>query len=146
LKFCEPRTEQQGPVQGPNENHVIGAHDFAQQTTHAWLYVLLQGPNGHYRNLYEQQRYNRNADLATGGWHTIEVVFGPETVPGAGDGLYMAWVDVKPVASYKDVHWLAPGNRRGWPYLMFDPTFGGGPHSPASTIYWDVDDIYVSTK
>lgn len=36
----------------------------------------------------------------------------------------------------------------GWDYLMFDPTYGGdaaADHPPA-TIYWDIDQIYVSVK
>lgn len=146
LKLCEPRTAQHGSGAGPNENHVIGTHDFASQSRHAWLYVLLQGPNGHFRNLYEQPRYARQADLADGAWHTVEVLFGPESRPGAGDGTYAAWVDGYPVARYRDVLWLAPGNKVGWPYLMFDPTFGGGRHNPASPMYWDIDQLYVSTK
>jgi hypothetical protein len=146
LKFCEPRTEQTGSGQGPDENHVIGAHDFATQTTHAFFYVLLQGPNGHFRNLYEQPRYARGANLNDGAWHLLEALFTPESTPGAGNGTYTGWVDGVRVAHYSDVLWLAPGNRVGWRYLMFDPTYGGGRHNPAQTMYWDFDQLYVSTR
>jgi len=146
LKFCEPQTKTHGSGQGPNENHVIGAHDFASQSTHAFLYVLLQGPNGHFRNLYEQARYSAAANLNDGRWHLIEVLFAPESTPGAGNGAYTGWVDGRQIAHYTDVLWLAPGNEPGWPYLLFDPTYGGGRHSPAQSMYWDLDELYVSTR
>jgi hypothetical protein len=146
LKFCEPRTQQTGSGQGSNENHVIGAHDFETQTTHAWFYVLLQGPNGHFGDLFEQPQWSPSANLNDGAWHTIEVVFGPESSPGAGDGSYTGWIDGTQVAHYTSVMWLASGNQVGWPYLMFDPTYGGGTHSPGQSMYWDLDQLYVSTK
>jgi hypothetical protein len=146
MKFCEPRTQQQGSGQGPNENHVIGGHDFLSFTTHSFVYVLLQGPNGHFENLLAQPEYNPTSDVSGGGWHLIEVLFTPESTPGAGDGTYTAWVDGTQIAYYNNVLWLAPGNQVGWPYLMFDPTYGGGTHSPVQNMYWDVDQVYVSTK
>jgi uncharacterized protein YjdB len=146
LKFCEPRTQQTGSGAGPNENHVIGAHDMATESIHAWYYVLLQGPNGHFRDLFEQPSQSPSANLADGKWHVIEALFTPESTPGAGNGGYDGWVDGFQVAHYTDVLWLAPGNQVGWPYLLFDPTYGGGSHSPPTTMYWDLDQLYVSTK
>jgi hypothetical protein len=146
VKLCEPRTQQTGSGSGPNENDVIAAHDFATQSTHAFLFVALQGPNGHFRNLTEQPRYVRSANLSDGRWHLVEVLFAPESVPGAGNGTYTAWVDGIRVAQYTDVLWLASGNQAGWRYLMFDPTYGGGRRSPPSALYWDFDQLYVSTK
>jgi len=146
LKFCEPRTQQTGSGQGANENHVISMHDFERRSTHAWLMVLLQGPNAQARNLLEQPAFNPAADLNDGAWHTMEVLFTPESSPGAGDGSYTGWVDGTQIAHYANVQWLARGNKAGWPYLMFDPTYGGGTHSPGADMYWDVDELYVSTK
>jgi hypothetical protein len=146
LKLCEPRTQQQGSGQGPNENHVIGAHDFETQSVNAFLYVLLQGPNGHFADLFEQPKYSPAANLKGGAWHLIEVLFTPESTPGAGDGTYTGWVDGTQIANYTNVLWLAAGNQVGWPYLMFDPTYGGGTNSPAQSMYWDFDQLYVSTR
>ncbi len=146
LKFCEPRTQQTGSGSGANENDVIAMHDFATRSTHAWLTGLLQGPNGQARDLFEQPTHNPLADLNDGQWHMIEVVFSPESSPGSGNGGYSGWVDGTLVERYTDVMWLAPGNQVGWPYLMFDPTYGGGNNSPPATMYWDFDQVYVSTK
>jgi hypothetical protein len=146
MKFCEPRTMQEGNGQGPNQNHVIGAHDFVSYTTHAFLYVLLQGPNGHFQNLREQPANTPASDVSGGGWHLVEVLFTPESAPGAGDGGYAGWVDGVEISNWKSVLWLAPGNRVGWHYLMFDPTYGGGRKSPAEDMYWDLDQLYVSTR
>jgi hypothetical protein len=146
LKFCEPRTQQEGSGQGPNQNHVIGVHDFQTYSTNAYFYVLLQGPNGHFQNLHEQPDYSAASNLAGGAWHLIEVLFTPESIPGAGDGTYTGWVDGVQVAHWTSVLWLASGNKVGWPFLMFDPTYGGGRHSPPQAMYWDFDQLYVSTR
>jgi hypothetical protein len=146
LKFCEPRTWQQGSVSGGNENHVISMSDFLTNSRHAFLNGFLQGPYGQARNLFEQPLYSSAADLNDGQWHTVEILFAPESSPGSGNGQYTAWVDGTQIARYTNVQFLASGNRSGWPYLMFDPTYGGGNHSPSSTMYWDMDDLYVSTR
>ncbi len=144
VKLCEPRTQQLDGATG--ENEVIGAQDFETNSTHAWLYTLLQGPNGQSRDLFEQPHYTPAAELAGGAWHTIEVLFTPESSPGTGNGTYTAWVDGTQIAHYTNVQFLARGNRVGFPYLMFDPTYGGGSNRPATTMYWDFDQLYVSTK
>jgi hypothetical protein len=146
VKFCEPRTQQQGSGQGPNENDVIAAADWATFSTHAWVFVGLQGPNGHFENLTEQPAQTPAADVSGGSWHLLEVLFTPESTPGAGDGTYTGWVDGVQIANWTSVLWLAAGNQIGWPYLMFDPTYGGGTNSPPVAMYWDVDQLYVSTK
>lgn len=143
VKICEPRTQQFGDGSGATENHNISAHG---PTTKAFLFVGLQGPNGHFGNLTEQPANTSDADLAGGSWHTMEVLFTPESKPGAGNGSYTAWVDGTQIAHYTSVQWLASGNEAGWPFLMFDPTYGGGTNSPSSTMYWDFDQLYVSTK
>lgn len=146
MKFCEPLTQQHGSGQGPNENHVIGANDFLSTSAHSFFYVALQGPNGHFQNLREKPANNPASDLAGGAWHLVEVLFTPESAPGAGDGTYAGWVDGVQVANWTSVLWLAPGNAVGWPHLMFDPTYGGGRNSPAQKMYWDMDELYVSTR
>ena len=146
MKLCEPRTEQSGSVAGPNENHVIGVHTSGPGSPQSWFYVMLQGPNSHFGDLFEQPLYQSRANISDGAWHTVEVLFAPESSPGAGNGGYTGWVDGTQIAHYTNVQWLARGNRAGWPYLMFDPTFGGGTHHPNQNMYWELDDLYVSTR
>ena len=45
-------------------------------------------------------------------------------------------------------HFFQSGEAMGWKFLMFDPTYGGdsGNDHPPTTIYWDLDELYVSTK
>ncbi len=143
VKLCEPRTMQSGSPTGPDENHVISA--FASGApTNGYLGVLLQGPDNHFRDLTEESAGMGN--LSDGNWHTVEVLFSPESSPGAGNGSYQGWVDGKEVANYRNVQWLAAGNRAGWPYLMFDPVYGGTKSAPAHTMYWDVNNIFVATR
>jgi hypothetical protein len=144
-KLCEPRTEQTGSGSGPNENDVIEVVPNGDPTKN-YLNLALQGPNGHFANLREQPQGNPAANLSDGNWHVLEVLFGPESTPGAGNGTYQGWIDGVLVANYTNVPWLASGNNVGWPYLMFDPTYGGTVSSPPYTIYWDFDQLYVSTK
>ena len=146
VKLCEPRTQQNGSGSGPNENDVVEAYVNGDPTK-SYLTLALQGPNGHVGNLYEQPMANPKANLLTdGNWHVMEVLFGPESSPGAGNGSYSAWVDGVQIASYSTVQWLAAGNKAGWPYLMFDPVYGGTNSKPPYTMYWDFDALYVSTR
>jgi uncharacterized protein YjdB len=145
VKLCEPRTQQTGNPSGPDENHVISGFVNAGPTQ-SFLTILLQGPNGHFRDLFAQPTTNPRANLSDGNWHLMEVLFGPESTPGAGNGTYVAWVDGVQIASYNNVLWLAPGNNIGWPYLLFQPIYGGVQSSPPYTMYWDLDQLYVSTR
>ncbi len=145
VKLCEPQTEDEGAVAGPHENHVISAF-VNDNPANSYLTVLLQGPYSNFRDLMEQPIDNRAANLSDGNWHTMEVLFGPESSPGAGNGSYQAWVDGTQIAKYSDVLWLASGNKPGWPYLLFDPVYGGMKSSPPSTMYWDFNALYVSTR
>jgi hypothetical protein len=143
VKLCEPQTEQFGNVSGAFENDNIDVHG---PSGSAFLFVGLQGPDSHFANLTEEPANMSAANLQTGTWHTMEVLFTPESSPGAGNGTYTGWVDGTEIAHYTSVQWLAAGNVAGWPYLMFDPTYGGGTNSPAATMYWDFDQLFVSTK
>ena len=145
IKLCEPRTWGQGDASGPTENDVIGGWVSGAPTA-SYLSVLLQGPYSKYRDLDAEPATDAQANLSNGNWHTMEVLFAPESSPGAGNGGYQAWVDGVQIAKYTDVQWLASGNKPGWPYLMFDPVYGGMQSSPPYTMYWDVDQIYVSTR
>ena len=145
VKLCEPRTQQTGSGQAANENDVIEGYINGDPTKN-YLTLALQGPNGHFGNVYSQPIANPRANLTDGNAHVVEVLFGPESTPGAGNGTYQAWVDGVQIASYNNVLWLAAGNNVGWPYLMFDPVYGGTKSSPPYTMYWDLDQLYVSTQ
>jgi hypothetical protein len=145
VKLFEPHTRQAGSGRGAEENHVVTVVPISSPQQ-AFLQLTLQGPNGHFANLGPQPAGNRAANLGDGVWHLIEVLFTPESSPGAGDGAYQAWVDGTQVANYAKVLWLAPGNPVGWPYLLFDPTYGGGRHNPPYPVYWEFDQLYVSTR
>jgi Bacterial Ig-like domain (group 2) len=144
VKLCEPHTlyENGGPG-GPNENHIIygSATDFG--STKVALALGLQGPNGQARNLHPT---SPAAILSDGRWHTMEVLLGPESSAGAGNGTYQGWVDGVQIANYSNVHYLAAGQTRAWKALLYDPTYGGGTASPPDDIYWDMNQLFVSTK
>jgi uncharacterized protein YjdB len=148
LKLNEPRTNYPGGGDDATENHVMYVSAWDVSPTRLSLALGLQGPNGHFADVNPQPASNPAAVLSTGdnAWHTVEIVFGPESTPGAGNGVYQSWVDGTQVANYSNIVWLAAGQTPGWPRIAFVPTYGGGTASPPATMYWDMDQLYVSTK
>jgi hypothetical protein len=148
LKLNEPRTNYPGGGDDATENHVMSVSAWDVSPTRLSLALDLQGPNGHFADVNPQPASNPAAVLSTGdnAWHTVEIVFGPESTPGAGNGVYQSWVDGTQVANYSNIVWLAAGQTAGWPRIAFVPTYGGGTASPPATMYWDMDQLYVSTK
>ncbi len=154
IKLCEPRTQNQTLPSGQNDN-IYGGADTA---TDAYLAFGQQGsttgnlpPN--YSPPFTYKGWEPLGNLAgpnRGSWQLVEVVLQPETTPGAGNGVYTAYRNGVQIYTQANVKWLATGQAAGWPYLMFDPTYGGGnnspPPAPAGPVYWDVDSVYVSTK
>ena len=142
VKLCEPRTYQHGSGSGSTENHVIGAWAQPFGPTQLVPAFLQQGPNSIFGNYYP----SATPDVITdGNWHQLEVLFTPESSPGAGNGSIDFWVDGASHYQKTNVKFLAAGNAPGWPSLMFDPVYGGVKSSPPATMYWDVDQLYVST-
>ncbi len=170
LKVCEPRTLQN------TENHVLGfaADGLATDGTNMWWGALLQfmppgqsttGINLPGNNLGQSpvpsQVFKSNVanvgGAARGSWHTVEAYYQPESPPGAGNGQFTEWVDGTmvfqsgpgvPGTPPAGVHFFLAGEQEGWNYLQFDPTYGGDQETdhPPYNIYWDIDQLYVSTK
>jgi hypothetical protein len=100
------------------------------------------------KNLYPAEKAAA-AVLTGGAWHTMELLYTPESTSGKGDGGYQAWVDGVQVANDTNINWLSAGETPGWHELLFDPCYGGGLTNPPNVtpnIYWDFDALYVSTK
>jgi hypothetical protein len=137
VKLAEPHTLYEG-----DENDNIDAWVTGSQSV---LITGTQGPGADH-NLMP----NVGAGVITGGaWHTIELLYGPESKSGAGNGTYQAWVDGTQVTNMSNVNWLAAGETPGWHELLFDPCYGGGnAHPPSSSpgIYWDFNQLYIATK
>jgi hypothetical protein len=87
-----------------------------------------------------------NLMMSAGTTHHIEILSSPESVPGAGDGGYSAWVDGQLGYSSTTVRWLGAGDTPGWNGLSWEWLFGGGTHSPLETLTITLNDLYVSTK
>ncbi|HTA74824.1 MAG TPA: Ig-like domain-containing protein [Gemmatimonadaceae bacterium] len=166
IKVMEPRTS------SGVENHVISltAADGTKTGSDMWVQWLLQGgsnvdlpgaPQG-----FTAPRADYLSSLANlggsalGSWHTVEVYCVPESPAGARNGQLTWWVDgtmvwtsvgVTPgtggLPSAGIAYWSA-GETQGWNYLLFDPTYGGDSDTdhPPYLIYWDLDQLYVSTK
>lgn len=85
-----------------------------------------------------------------GAYHKIEWLAQPESPAGAGNGTFDGWVGgVHIFQRYDLVNWLATGEPQGWPYIMFDGTYGGAPSaadSPPQVQNIDMNQFYVSTK
>jgi len=140
VKLAEPHT-----LYEDNENDNIDAW-VTGSNSQSVLITGLQGPSTD-RNLLPT---TSGGGVITGGaWHTIELLYGPESTSGAGNGTYQAWVDGAQVTNTSNVNWLAAGETPGWHELLFDPCYGGGyanPPSSSPNIYWDFDQLYISTK
>jgi uncharacterized protein YjdB len=169
LKVMEPRTINPG-----SENHVIGvgADGQAQDGSQMWPGFIVQfAHSGYSANIPgnalgqtpipSQVFSTGNANLggsARGSWHVIEYYCQPESPAGATNGQLTIWVDGTQVFQTGapgskgtpdgGMRFFEPGESMGYNYLMFDPTYGGDSSNdhPPYLIYWDVDQLYVSTK
>jgi hypothetical protein len=165
VKLMEPRTV------NSTENHVIelSAYNGSQNGTSMWPTFALQFSTGSSTTAYfVPGSSNGQANLTTyfastlanvgltrGSWHTFEYYCSPESPAGAGNGQLTIWVDGAQVyqsggagTPAGGMHFFQSGEAMGWKYLQFDPTYGGDASSdhPPTDIYWDIDELYASTK
>jgi trimeric autotransporter adhesin len=169
LKIMEPRTV------NSTENHVLGAGADGQATdgSNMWFGALLQfatgsgttginipGNSSGQAPVPSQVFTSTVANVggsARGAWHVMEAYYQPESPAGATNGQLTLWVDGTQVfqtgagvagSPPGGVHFFETGEAMGWKFLMFDPTYGGDSSNdhPPTTIYWDLDELYVSTK
>jgi len=160
LKLMEPRTV------NSTENHVIAVNSDGQSTngSNMWLGVLLQFATGSGTQginvpgnsegqapVPSQAFSSAVANVggaARGTWHMMEAYFQHESSAGANNGQLTLWVDGTQVFQSSSLHFFESGESMGWNFLMFDPTYGGDKATdhPPTTIYWDIDQLYLSTK
>jgi hypothetical protein len=165
VKLMEPRTV------NTTENHVIelSAYNGSSNGTSMWPTFALQFSTGTSTTAYfVPGSSNGQADLTSyfastlanigltrGTWHTFEYYCSPESPAGAGNGQLTIWVDGAQVyqsggagTPAGGMHFFQSGEAMGWKYLQFDPTYGGDASSdhPPESIYWDIDELYASTK
>jgi hypothetical protein len=159
LKVMEPRTI------NSTENHVISFSPYGQPSNGSAMYpnMFLQfnSGSGTY-SMYVPGNSEGQDDLvsyfltalanlggsALGTWHTVEFSIVPESPAGSSNGQLTIWVDGTVAYQTSSVHYFLSGESMGWSYLMFDPTYGGdvATDHPPTSIYWDIDQLYVSTK
>jgi Bacterial Ig-like domain (group 2) len=165
VKLMEPRTV------NSTENHVIElqAYNGSQDGSSMWPTFALQFATGSGTAAYfVPGSSNGQADLTSyfastvaniglsrGTWHTFEYYMQPESPAGAGNGHLTIWVDGSEVyqsggagTPAGGMHFFQSGESMGWKYLQFDPTYGGDVSTdhPPTDIYWDIDELYASTK
>jgi hypothetical protein len=168
IKVMEPRTV------NSTENHVVnlGAYNGLLNGSSMWSSFLLQFEhNGTTSGYVVPGNSYGQADLVSyftsvlaniggsglGSWHQMELYAMPESPAGAGNGQLTLWVDGTqvfrtgpgvPGTPAGGMHFFQSGEAMGWSFLMFDPTYGGDQASdhPPTSIYWDIDDLYLSTK
>jgi hypothetical protein len=167
IKVMEPRTV------NSTENHVVnlGAYNGPTNGSSMWSSFLLQFyHNGQTSGYVVPGNNYGQADLTTyfssplanlgnalGVWHQMELYAMPESPAGAGNGQLTLCVDGTQVyqtgpgvagTPAGGMHFFQSGEAEGWSYLMFDPTYGGDQATdhPPDIIYWDIDELYASTK
>jgi uncharacterized protein YjdB len=164
VKLMEPRTT-------GSENHIIEANSYglSQNGGNLWADFCLQFAEGANTVAYFVPGTNGMPDKTSyfsssaanlggsnlGSWHTVEYYMQPESPAGAGNGQLTIWVDGTQVFQTGGagtppggMHFFQSGETMGWNYLQFDPTYGGDSANdhPPYDIYWDLDQLYVSTK
>jgi Bacterial Ig-like domain (group 2) len=139
IKNFEPHTFQEGAGNG-EENHILALWAVGSSSQLSPL-IGLQGP-------YSASNIHPSPAVivSDGNWHTIEWLLVQDAPAGSGNGTAKVWVDGTQVINATGVTWLGSGNQSGWKALVCDPTYGGGTASPPSTMFWDFDQLYVSTK
>jgi hypothetical protein len=159
LKVMEPRSI------NSTENHVISFSPYGQASdgSNMWPNAFLQFNNGGgtYSRYVPGNSSGQDASTsyfsssvanvggnARGSWHTIEFYMQPESSAGTANGQLTIWVDGNQVFQTTSVNYFLNGEPMGWMYLMFDPCYGGDSANdhPPGTLYWDIDQLYVSTK
>jgi hypothetical protein len=165
VKLMEPRTV------NSTENHIIEANSYglSKDGSSLWPNFALQFSTGSGTLAYfvpgtngmpDKTSYFASALANIGGsalgtWHTIEYYMMPESPAGNGNGQLTIWVDGSMMFQSGTagtppggMHFFQSGEAMGWNYLQFDPTYGGDQATdhPPYDIYWDIDDLYVSTK
>ncbi|HSY84912.1 MAG TPA: Ig-like domain-containing protein [Gemmatimonadaceae bacterium] len=159
LKVMEPRSI------NSTENHVISFSPYGQASdgSNMWPNAFLQfNPGGGTYSKYvpgnssgqdASTSYFSSSVANVGGsargtWHTVEFYMQPEAPAGTTNGQLTIWVDGTQVFQTTSVNYFLSGESMGWMYLMFDPCYGGDSANdhPPGTLYWDIDQLYVSTK
>jgi hypothetical protein len=160
LKLMEPRTV------NTDENHVISfsPYGLASDGSSMWPNMFLQFATGSgtFSKFVPGNSLGQTASIsyfmtslgnlggsARGNWHVIEVYAHHESPSGAGNGSLTMWVDGAMIyQSPSNISYFMSGESMGWHYLQFDPTYGGDQPTdhPPYDIYWDIDDLYVSTR
>jgi len=157
-KICEPQFVNSN--NGGNENDAIGGHCDNPPQADQYLQVLQQWGNGlplAFRNLPDGNptswaRADPNGQLAgptAGTWHTIELLFTPQSSTSTADGGCRIMNDGNECVNATNVQWVQGSDSQNWGYIRFEPTYGGGHNSPPNVtpfLYWDFDELYVSSK
>ena len=131
---------------GNHENDVISGTCAAGSPADQFLTTLQQN------QVFRAMESTANlAGASAGTWHTVECLYTPQTSanPATADGTCTMWMDGTQVFTATNVSWVATGDSQLWSFLLCDATYGGGSNSPPNTtpnIYWDWDQLYVSTK
>ncbi len=119
-----------------NENSYIGLTNFGTASLH-W------SENGAGWNT--QDYYAISPPLSKGVWHDVEILLYQGTTSTSGDGYARIWVDGTQVLNQSGLQ-MMPSGTKGFGYLFYDPTFGGGLNNPPAPQYLDIDHWYTSVQ
>ncbi|MFZ1654365.1 MAG: Ig-like domain-containing protein [Candidatus Moraniibacteriota bacterium] len=129
-KFFFPRAN------AANENSYIGLTNFGTASLH-W------SENGQGWNT--QDYYAMSGSLSKGVWHDVEILLYQGTTSTSGDGYARIWVDGTQVLNQSGLQ-MMPSGTKGFGYIFYDPTFGGGLNNPPAPQFLDIDHWYVSVQ
>ena len=113
-----------------------------QRQTNSGTFQLGWSENGAGWN--SQDGYSTSA-ISKGVWHQVEILLYQGTTATSHDGYAKIWVDGTLMLNQGGLQML-PSGSKGFGYIFYDPTYGGGLHSPPAAQYLDIDHWYVSVK
>jgi len=143
IKMCEPQSQEHGSGAGATSNPILGGWTTPFGDTRVVPWFAKQGPNASFANYGPA---SAPFVLSDGNWHTWEILLTPESNIGAADGKIDFWVDAGSHFQQTHVQFLTSGMTAGWPFWLMDPVYGGVVARPPTAMWWDWDQLYVSTR
>lgn len=87
----------------------------------------------------------KGKNFERGKWHRVEYLFIANS-PGVADGRVQVWIDGVQTHSYTGIQFVGSAGKNRWEWVKWSPVWGGTGGTVASTMYQQMDHLYISGK